>query len=276
MNKPFNPDNLMSNLSEDSVEKNRIQPWPFRSKFLEEKINKLGERKPLSLEDEEKLNTMIKDAIELFKNSELKWVIDGGLSISILEGKFMGMHRDLDIAIEKKDLEKIEKLIEGNGYGFFITPMLKEKVMERADYKKFGSADNSIRWIISIDGEGKIIQEKSLSFINVHIINRDPEGVPINENGNRLPEEWFDLIVKNFKGIDVNIAHSAKTAYYKIRSNRDYDLSDLKHLSKTGSLTLGDIDKIDTVLKQDSKLEDAGFYDSRKESLDKLREWIVE
>ena len=61
----------------------------------------------------------IKDVIDLYNNLEnlnIKIWIDGGWGVDALLGKQTRFHKDLDIAIQQKDISAFRKLLEGLGY----------------------------------------------------------------------------------------------------------------------------------------------------------------
>ena len=90
---------------EKIVNKNEFQPFPFGGGFESKKVNKEGERTQLTPERKEQLDKMILEVVKLFEESNITWSIDGGLSISLFKGEYMGEHRDLDIAVEVSQLE---------------------------------------------------------------------------------------------------------------------------------------------------------------------------
>lgn len=60
-----------------------------------------------------------KDVIDLYstlKNSDIKIWIDGGWGVDALLGKQTRFHKDVDIAIQEKDITVFRKLLEVQGY----------------------------------------------------------------------------------------------------------------------------------------------------------------
>lgn len=108
-----------------------------------------------------------RDVIELyklFKENGIEIWIDGGWGIDVLLGKQTRIHKDLDIAIEKKDIPKFRKLLEAKGY--------KEIKLEIARPHNF------------------VLRDNKGHEIDVHVIELDNKGDGIYgpvENGKMYP-----------------------------------------------------------------------------------------
>ncbi|KKP70462.1 MAG: hypothetical protein UR69_C0005G0002 [Candidatus Moranbacteria bacterium GW2011_GWE2_35_2-] len=245
----------------EKTKKNEFQPFPFRGGFEKKKITEEGERVELSPDRKEQLDSMVAEVVKLFEGSDVSWAIDGGLSVSLLRGEYIGEHRDLDVAVENSQLEKLQQLVESKGFGLFATLNTSE-------------APTYLFWIIAVDGDGLIQKDKSLSFINVHKIRRNKQGLPLNESGDALPAKWFESEVVEYQGRTLNLAHPAKTAYYKLQSLRNYDINDLKYLIDAGGLNLEDIETIEKNLEKEPQTNDPKYYAYRREVIKMMKEWL--
>lgn len=264
-------------IKKEESEKNVFQPFPFEGGFEKKKINEEGERAQLSSERKEQLDIMVAEVAKLFEGSDVSWAIDGGLSVSLLRGDYIGEHRDLDVAVENSQLEKLQKLVESKGFGLFATLNAQRRetmVMKRVDAKGFSEAPTYLFWIIAVDEEGLIQKDKSLSFINVHKIRRNEQGLPLNWGGEILPVEWFEPKIVEYHGKTLNLAHPAKTAYYKLRSLRNYDVRDLKYLIDEEKLTFQDIETIEEILEKEPQTKDPKYYAYRRKVIEMMKGWL--
>jgi hypothetical protein len=271
-----NPLELVFPTKEQS-KKNELQPFPFQGGFENKKITEEGERFSLSPERRDQLDTMIAEVAKLFEGSSVNWAIDGGLSVSLLRGEYMGEHRDLDVAVENSQLEQLQQLVESKGFGLFVTlnPQKRETmIMKRVNWQEFSDAPTFLFWIIAVDEEGLIQKDKPLSFVNVHKIKRNEDDIPLSEEGYILPAEWFKSKTVEYQGKILNLAHPAKTAYYKLKSLRNYDISDLKKLIESKELSLEDIKRIGEILENEPRTKDEKYYTYRKKVVEMMKDWL--
>lgn len=56
------------------------------------------------------------ELLELFEQSSIEVVVDGGWGVDALLGEQTRPHDDLDIAVQHKDVPKLRELLEGRGY----------------------------------------------------------------------------------------------------------------------------------------------------------------
>lgn len=236
--------------------KNKFQDRdPFDS-FLDN-IKENDERREATAEEKKIMDANLIKLGKIFKNSDLKWHLDGALNISLLKGEYIGIHKDVDISVEKFELRKLDNHLGKSGYGLFLSysknpgdPKSK-KIMERVGADKFGEAQKDGFMIASIDKDGKIDEEENLNLIDVHIIERNSNGKPIGSNDTELPNEWFEARSIDFKGEKLNIAQPIKVAYYKLHGIRNYDKTDLKKLAETGELNLDDVNNLEKIFEEE-------------------------
>ena len=76
---------------------------PF-SNFLEQ-IDKNDERREPSPDEKIKMDNRLKELGRIFSNSSIMWQLDGAMNISLMAGKYIGIHKDTDISVEQGGLD---------------------------------------------------------------------------------------------------------------------------------------------------------------------------
>ncbi|MEI8130753.1 MAG: hypothetical protein WCG55_04600 [bacterium] len=196
---------------------------------------------------------------KLFEGSHIRWVLDGARTISFMKGSYIGIHKDVDISIEKNEITKIHKHLEQNGYGLFLNypkdlnDPKSRVVMERIKTDTGRSLSLGELMIIAIDDKGFVTKDKHLNFIDVHVINRDQAGEPVGLGGTTLPREWFEFQTTQFQGTEIHASHPAKVAYFKLHNDRARDMADLHELAKIGMLSDADVSSLEEVCREESQ-----------------------
>lgn len=231
-------------------------PWEDFS----EKIDENFVRKPPSPEAIENMDKSLEELGQAFDGSSSNWHLDGALNISLMNGEYIGEHKDVDVSVEKDELEAIEAQLLKNGYGFFLSrteDKSQNKVMRRVGFKDFNDSDTEHMLIAAIDENGKIRRDKSLNFVDVHIINRNEKGTALGVSETPIPEKWTQPQPMEFQDKQINLSHPGKVLYYKLHQGRDYDATDAIKLIETGKITEEDIDDIQKVHEEefDSNIE---------------------
>lgn len=233
-------------------------PW----EDFTEKIDENFVRKKPSPEVIKTMNRILEELGQAFEGSDLNWHLDGALNISLMNGagenpdKYIGEHKDVDISVEKGELEAIEAQLLKKGYGLFLSrteDKTKNKIMRRVGYKDFAESEAKNMLIASIDENGKIRRDKTLNFVDVHIIQRDEVGKPLGVSNTPIPEKWVQPQPMKFHGKQINISHPGKVLYYKLHQERNYDVTDAQLLIETGKITEEDIDDIEKVYEDEFK-----------------------
>ena len=90
----------------------------IRSKFWEQrrpawesfadKIDENFERRRPSNSETVEMNERLHHLADLFRDSKVEWLLDGALNISLLKGDWIGFHKDVDVSVEKDQLEMLE------------------------------------------------------------------------------------------------------------------------------------------------------------------------
>lgn len=231
-------------------------PW----EDFAEKIDESFKRKKPSPEVVEKMNGRLLDLGKLFEGSELHWHLDGALNISLMNGaaedpgKYIGEHKDVDISVEKDELEALEVQLHAKGYGLFLSrtdDARANKIMKRVGFHDFSESTEGHRLIAAIDDKGKIRRDKALNFIDVHIVKRDEAGIPLGVSGTPIPEKWTEPQSLEFHGTTLQISHPGKVLYFKLHQGRNYDKTDVMHLIDIGKITEEDIEDVERVYEEE-------------------------
>jgi hypothetical protein len=212
------------------------------------------ERRKLSETEKEKLKETLIGVGKLFKDSGLKWMLDGAMNISLMNGEFIGMHNDIDISFEEKELRKLDAHLIKKGYGLFLRRFdqaAKRPILRRVSADDLDPSMRGYMGIIAIDEDGKIKLDRTPTFIDVHIIDRNSEGAAVGRSRTVLPEKWLEPLAIEYNSEKLNLSHPAAIVYYKLYQGREYDLKDLKILVETGKLTKEDVNEVEEVLKKD-------------------------
>lgn len=259
---PYIPSAEEMKLAEDSMnneernlseirEKNweQINPWDD----LGENFKDMTERRKIKPEEAEKINLSLKQLGKIFNESGVNWHLDGALNISLMKGEFIGMHKDIDISIERNNLEKLEAFLNKKEYAFFHSYYSQEtdkNIMRRVGHSDVGKSMHGNYLIASINKEGKLIKRDNLSTIDLHITERNTKGLPINKLGIELPEKWHNPQQTIIMSETINLSHPALIAYHKLQFWREYDMKDLYILAELNKLTLEDVNEIRDVIEK--------------------------
>ncbi len=219
-------------------------------------VDEEGKRKPATPEQIAEMNQRLAELSQVMFGAKFNWHLDGALNISLLTGKYIGYHKDVDISVEKEDLEQLEEQLAQNGYGLFLSNTQREtgeRSLRRVGYKVFKDSDEEHMLIAAIDEQGRLRQDRALNFVDVHVVGRTDSGAPIgNEHlGVPIPEKWAQPYPLEYKGQTLNLSHPAKVLYFKLQQTRNYDATDIDRLIETGVLTAEDIDEISAVMEQE-------------------------
>src|SRR3990167_85543 len=189
-------ENMMTN-DQRKDSKTRAENWeqeqPPWEPFDDENIDENFERKSITPEQASELNHRLEELGEVFKNSNLNWHIDGALNISLMNGKYIGNHKDVDLSIEKGELAELEPQLLKKGFGLFLSrteDKTKNKVMRRAGHADFADSDTEHMLIAAIDENGQIRRDKSLNFVDTHIVERNADGQALGNSGVVIPDKW--------------------------------------------------------------------------------------
>lgn len=232
--------------------------YKFQEEFPFEEPEMLSndafKRRPCTKEEKEQLDLKIEKLADILKEANFYWQLDGALNISLYEGGYIGVHKDLDISLDIKDIDEAEEFLTRKGLGLFLkvnTFSDHKKIYERVGVNRIKNNKHNLQLMIfAVDSKGEIKKDNESFGIDTHIIKRNYEGEAIGYHDTILPEHWIHPMVVNFHGKRVNCSHPASVAYYKLYSTRNYDDEDLKSLAKTGLLTNDDIDLIEKTFNE--------------------------
>ena len=70
------------------------------------------------------------------------------------------------------------------------------------------------------------------------------------------------------------MASPLRTAYYKMKSLRNYDLTDLRHMFESGMISHSDILAIEKVIESaPGKKYSGDYYGARKQKIEEMKQW---
>ncbi len=228
-----------------------------RTAFPEEMIldqNKGDERREPTDAEIEQMNNDMKKLGGVFEGLDVHWQLDGAPNISLIKGEYIGIHKDVDLTIDPDDLEKLEQQLFSKGYGLFLSSEHedpKKQKMEWVTAGEFREASEEHLMITAVDEQGKIREGESLNFLDVNLVKRDEQGKPLGFGGVLLPEKWYEPQPTTFQGVEINLSHPAKVAYFKLHGKRGFDQTDLRTLAETGKLTMDDVSEIENILERE-------------------------
>lgn len=231
------------------------EPLPFQERdpfqdFIEQ-IDAHGERRQPTQEERERMDRSLSALASLFKDSGVRWQLDGALNISLLKGDYIGIHKDIDVSIESADLPRLDEVLRARGYGLFLSRIEKTEgkgnkmILERVSSEDFLAATGVDRhpMIASVNAKGEVQEGGDLNFIDTHIIQR-VDGKPTGHHQVAVPESWYVTTNVVFHGTEIPVANPALVAYYKLHGVRSYDRTDLEVLAKSGALTSAQVEEI--------------------------------
>lgn len=228
---------------------------PFED-FLDQ-LDKNSERRPATEEEKKIMDARLLKLGELFEHSGVRWHLDGAINISLMKGEYIGVHKDVDVSIEEEDLNKLEVQLHNKGYGFFLSKKIdsddseNKTIVERVNAKEFSDSTSEHLLINAIDDQGKINNDAILKSIDVHIVRRSKNGDKIVGRGIKIPNKWTKGKTILFKGQEINLSHPADVAFYKLHTNRTYDLYDLRALAESNKISLEDISEIQQLFSEE-------------------------
>ncbi len=226
---------------------------PFKP-FDGENVGKDNKRLPASPEQVEKMDKTLEELTTLFNGFD-KWHLDGALNISLLKKEYIGNHKDVDLSVERINLKELELFLEKKGCGFFISQNKKdgnsgEKILRRVSYVGIENYKGH-PMICAIDDKGKIDDSKNLNYIDLHIIDRDDNNLPLLASGINCKEEWTKSYPIEKNGQKINLSHPAKVLYYKLNQGRNYDSTDIDRLLELDVIKESDIDEIKDIFEKE-------------------------
>jgi len=267
----YNPTQKEINKAEGMMTEEQREASEIRAEYYEqeqppwedftEKIDENFVRKRPSPEVIKTMNESIEELGQAFEGSDLNWHLDGALNISLMNGagenpkNYIGEHKDVDISVEKGELEALEVQLLKKGYGLFLSRGDK-RIKRRVGYRDFNYSDPETRnlEIYAINSDGKIDNTRgSLKCLDVHLIERNEQGQPLGVSGVIIPEKWVEPQPTEFRGQRINLSHPGKVLYYKLNQGRSYDITDAEKLIETEKITEEDIDDIERVYEDEFK-----------------------
>jgi|GEM_PF-953493 len=246
-------------------------------------VDQSFERRKPTPEEVRQMDSNLLQLGRIFEGSDVRWHLDGAQNISLLKGEYIGIHKDIDISVEEADMAKFYDALAKSGYGLFLSYPKNPKeprgkyVMERVEDLKPTENRPDGLMIAAIDEKGKI-REEGLNYPDVHLVKRNEQGKPIGWGGIELPEKWFEAHTVELHGVQINLSHPAKVAYFKLHSTRNYDFTDLRALAETGELTPDDVAEIEQTIKAENLVRRVAtnIRTGRQAKIRELDKWVAE
>jgi len=223
-------------------------------KSFDDSIGEDSKRIPPKPEQVEKMDKTLKDLSALFDGFD-KWHLDGALNISLFKKEYIGNHKDVDLSVERKDLKELEVFLSEKGYALFLSQNddeknAKNKIMRRVSHVGIKNYEGH-PMICAIKEDGEIEKNKDLNYVDLHIIDRDDNNLPLLDSGVNCPEEWTKSYPVTKEGQQINLSHPAKVLYYKLNQGRNYDTTDIDRLLELDVVREGDIDEIKIISEKE-------------------------
>lgn len=237
----------------ENWEQEQDQWLPFEKDHLDENFK----RKLPTQEQITEMDQRLNELGDVFAGADFNWQLDGALNISLMNGDYIGYHKDVDLSVEEKELRQLESHLEKRGYGLFLSrtnEKTDKKIMRRVGYRDFHDSAEEHPLIGAIDESGKILQGKILNYADVHIIKRNEKGQALgraDKTGVTIPDKWTKSYPIEFHGQQINLSHPGKLLYYKLHEGRNYDLTDIDRLVETGRLSIEDILDVERVIEDE-------------------------
>jgi hypothetical protein len=207
------------------------------------------ERRPCTEEEKSELDKSLEKLGDLFHGADFYWQLDGALNISLYRGEYIGVHKDIDLSIDFRELEKVESFLGSKGFGLFLSSGHrpdKKRIFERIDAKGLQNNKGGFQpMIFAINEDGSIKYGEEGFGIDTHIIKWNESGKPIGHHETTIPKEWLTPETIDFHGRKINCSNPALATYHKLFFIRAYDDNDLKLLAQSGKLTLKDVDLVE-------------------------------
>jgi len=222
-------------------------PWmPF-----DDKIDTEEKRIPPTEKEISDMDRSIAKLADIFAGTDIRWQLDGAMNISLMNGKYIGPHKDIDLSVEATDAGKLEELLEKNGYGLFLSERDGQKrVLRRIGHEALVKSNEHVM-AEAVDVNGKITENGELRGMDIHLVRRDENGFPKNDSGLPVPKEWYEPVAIEYQGKWINASPAVKVLYYKMHSWRNYDRTDMDRLAETGMLTVDDLGQVGELLERD-------------------------
>jgi len=247
-----------------------------------------SERPQPTPEQKEEMNREIIGTGKLMNESGCWWQLDGGFNVSLLKGEYVGVHVDVDISVERRDLPKIEKYLLEKGFGLFKVNKKKgpKKKLWRVGAEDFKYEEGWNLRFIPIDEDGRHRVDPNIRSIEVAVIERDERGKYSGWRGTPLPEKWLNWKKIDFHGVPIPLSHPAKFFFYKMwftRGSKEddkggYDDRDIGEYLKLNVLTeedLRDIQRVaNQVLRHYEENYRGNFRRISEKRLKQLRDWL--
>lgn len=150
------------------------------------------ERRPCTEEEKKELDKSIEQLGDLFSGADFFWQLDGALNISLYRSEYIGVHKDIDLSLDFRELEKAESFLGKKSFGLFLSThgTGKKRIFERIDAKRLqNNSEGSQLMIFAIDENGAIKYGEDNFGIDTHIIKWNENNEPLVNRETIMPKE---------------------------------------------------------------------------------------
>ena len=216
------------------------------------------ERRQPTAAEKERMDRELVTLGTILKDSGIWWQIDGGLNVSLLQDHYIGVHKDIDVSFQRKDIAKLEQVLAQQGYGLFLYKVedvpdgTQQHILRRVGAEGFKKTGFWRYDIHAIDESGTVRPTDHLTWLDVHVVERDQEGKPYYDEYEQtiMPEEWLNTKEMQFHGVPLKLSNPARFLYFKMFFGRAYDEKDIEQYVKLGAVTLHDLATVERVMQQ--------------------------
>jgi hypothetical protein len=224
--------------------------WPDR--FISDNET---ERRPATPEERERMDRELTALSTLLNSAGVWWQLDGSLNLSVRNGDYVGVHRDIDVSLLKQEVPALASYLEAHGCGLFFYKKVvsedagKVRTLMAATLPDFlEGMPGWQRRIAPVDAEGRAITSGNLPPVESSFIEEDAVGCFHGSDGVTFPARWMEGETREFHGSNFNLSNPARFLFYKLFKFRGTDDADLRTAVSIGMLSPQDLDEVEKTI----------------------------
>lgn len=224
--------------TEQKIDHLKFQYLPIFPEFQGGVIDEQGKYQEPNTERAEEINNRLDELGEIMEGADFEFWLDGAINISLIQGKYIRDHKDVDISITQDNLPDLEKQLKAKGYVIVYANREKNTATQRC-WETVGASEIISRnlkelLLVKVDESGKIQDtDDVLNFVDLHVHRQDEEeNLIISYSGAVIPRHYCDRYKTHTtkSGHKIPVSHPVLVAYHKAEQGRDYDFTDIAHL----------------------------------------------